>query len=342
MKDPYGLHRQTLPIAYPQIVLDIASERGLTAEVVLRAAGLDEDLLHSSNGYISPWQYTLIHIAAAHLLDDPGLGMELGLRMRPTAHGFLGYAAISCGSLREALQLCLRFMRLRQRHISTEYFSEKGTGVIRLRETHSFGPVRHFFIEGMLIGVARTADYLVGEALGQVQLWLDYPEPDYYERYRKALPQLRFDMPEVRMMLPEADLDRPLGMADPVASRQAIEQCERELARLGDALELIPEVRAMLEDQLQSPPSLDTVASHLFMSPRSLKRKLQAQGSSYQQLLDELRFTAAKKLLANHQLNQQQVGERLGYSEPASFTRAFRKWAGTTPSAWRKQSGQAS
>ncbi|MGB1580734.1 MAG: AraC family transcriptional regulator ligand-binding domain-containing protein, partial [Nevskiales bacterium] len=285
-KDPFGLMQKTLPIAYPQIVLGIAKDRGQAAASVLEAAGLPADLLSASNGYISPWDYTLIHIAAAHLLNEPGLGMELGLRMRPTAHGFMGYAAISCHSLREAMQLSLRFMRLRQRHIRAEYFTEANHGVIRLRETHSFGPVRHFFIEGMLIGVARSAEYVVGEALPGMALWLDYPEPEYFERYRSELPQLRFNMPEVRIMIPEVDLDRPLRMADPVASQQAIEQCERELARLGDSDELIPEVRTMLEDKLLEPPNLEEVAASLFMSPRSLKRKLQAQGSSYQKLLD--------------------------------------------------------
>ena len=311
MKDPYGLHRQTLPIAYPQIVFEIAEERGLNAEQVLQAADLPSNLLQSSDGYIT--------------------------RMRPTAHGFLGYALISCSSLREAMQLSLRFMRIRQRHIRAEYFSEGDKGIVRLHERHSFGPVRHFFIEGMLIGVARSVQYLVGDEKLNYGLWLDYPEPEYFDQHRKALPQLRFDMPEVRIEFTEADLDRPLRMADRFASQQAIEQCERELARLGDSPELIPEVRAMLEDNIQSPPGLETVASRLFMSPRTLKRKLKIQGSNYQRLLDEVRFSSAKQLLGNPQLNLQQVGEQLGYAEPASFTRAFRKWAGETPRTWRNR-----
>lgn len=337
MNDPFGLHHATLPIAYPQLVMEIANERGISSEAVLAKAELPAALLNSDSGRITPWQYTFITLTAAHLLKDQGLGMEVGLRMRPTAHGFLGYALMSCGNLGEAMRLSLRFMRLRQRHIEMTFRSEAKQGIIRLRELHDFGPVRHFFIEGMLIGIARSTQFLLNENSLLGELWLDYPEPSYFERYRAQLPQLRFDMPEVQLRFNEADLDRPLRMADPIASQQAIEQCERELAMLGQAQGLLPDIGALLNDRINAPPNLNELAQSLFMSPRSLKRKLQASGTSYQHLLDELRFEEAKRLLQQENVPLQQVGLNLGYAEPASFTRAFRKWSGQTPSRYRKQ-----
>ncbi|MFT5063761.1 MAG: AraC-like DNA-binding protein [Gammaproteobacteria bacterium] len=336
MNDPYGLHRATLPAAYPQLVLEIATERGLAADAILTAAELPLNLLEHPSGRITPWQYTLITVAAAHLLKDQGLGMEVGLRMRPTAHGFLGYALMSSTNLGEAMRLTLHFMRLRQRHIQMSFRSEGDDGVIRLREEHDFGPVRHFFIEGMLIGIARSAQFLLNDSSLLGELWLDYPEPDYFACYRDDLPQLRFDMPEVQIRFKTSDLSRPLRMADPIASRQAIEQCERELALAGQGDGLLLDVRAMLKDSIESPPSLDQVANSLFMSPRSLKRKLQADSASYQKLLDEVRYDEARRLLAQAGTGLQQIGANIGYDEPASFTRAFRKWSGMTPSQYRK------
>lgn len=121
MKDPFRLLKPTLPVAYPQLVLEIVAERGLDPSRVLQAQGLSEDLLNNPTGYITPWQYTQITVCAAETMQDKGLGMEVGLRMRPTAHGFLGYALMSCNNLLEALLLSLRFMRLRQRHIHTSF-----------------------------------------------------------------------------------------------------------------------------------------------------------------------------------------------------------------------------
>lgn len=336
MTDTFGLLRPTLPVAYAQLVFDIAAEKQISAEALLNKAQLPVDLLsQAANGYITPWQYTLLHIAAAQMLDEQGLGMELGLRMRPTAHGFLGYALLSCHNLLEAIQLSLRFMRIRQQHIQPELVQEEGKTIIRFKEIHSFGPVRHFFMEGMMIGMARSAQYLVDDLALPIEMWLDYPEPEYFSRYRDQLPYLRFDKPDVRLILDEKYFDRPLRLADPHASQQAIEACERELILLGDSELIISEVRVMFEEAIQNPPPLDAVAERMFMSTRSLKRKLKQHRSSYQLLLDDVRFKAAQRLLMNPRLKLQQVGELVGYCEPASFTRAFKKWAGVTPKSWR-------
>ena len=337
MNDPYGLHQKTLPLAYAALVLEIAESRGLEIGAVLRAAGLEADPRQAGEERITPWAYTLITEAAARLLRDQGLGLEVGLRMRPTAHGFLGYAVMSCGSLREALRLSLHFMRIRQRQIGAWYSAEEDIGVIRLQELFDFGRVRHFFIEGMLIGMARSFQFLVDDARLDYVLWLDYPEPDYFAAYRVRLPQLRFGMPEVQLRLRHADLDRPLRMADASSARQAIALCEQELAAIGQGERLLPTVHNLLRDSLDAPPTVAELAGRLCLSVRSLKRKLAQQGTSYQRLLDDLRYTQARKLLDQQDVRLQDLGQRLGYSEPASFTRAFRKWSGQTPSAYRRR-----
>lgn len=336
MKDPYRLHKPTLPVTYPQLVLEIVAERGFDPEQVLQQQGLPADLLQNPMGRITPMQYTQITVAAAELINDQGLGMEVGLRMRPTAHGFLGYALMSCSNLREALMLSLRFMRLRQRHIQVRYSHEQQHDVITLRERHSFGPVRHYFIEGMLIGMVRSAQFLVADDQLPGELWFDYPEPDYFQRYRDRLSRTRFAMPEVRVIFPTESLSRALRLADPFASRQAIEQCERELSLLDEDDDLVSNLREMLRDNVNQPPVLESAAESFFMSGRTLKRKLKANGTSYQQLLDEVRFDQARMLMTNSELSLQQIAERLGYQDPANFTRAFRKWAGCAPNQYRQ------
>lgn len=332
------LHQPTLPLAYAKLLLQIAAEKGFEEHAVLHRASLAPDLIKQSQGYITPWEYVLLHISAAQLTGDQGIGMELGVRMRPTAHGFLGYALLSCTDLRQALQLSLRFMRIRQQQIGVEYFSEGDFGIVKLKEKHDFGPVRHFFIEGMLIGCARSAQYLVGDDQLAFELWLDYPEPDYFERFRSQLPQLRFNMPDIRVMFTAQDLDRPLRMSDPIASEQAIRQCEAELASLTNSKALLDEVQQIIREAQQSPPPLEHVAQELCMSSRSLKRKLANFDTSYQQLVNDFRFSLAQQYLSAPRPNIEQIAHQLGYAEPASFTRAFKKWSGSTPSNWTKQS----
>ncbi|WP_198043608.1 AraC family transcriptional regulator [Ketobacter nezhaii] len=335
MHDPLHIHQPTLPVAYPQLVLEIVSERGFNPSQVLKLAQLPADILANTGGRITPMQYTQITACAAQLLNDQGLGMEVGLRMRPTAHGFLGYAVMTCANLHEALLLSLRFMRLRQRHIQTAYTREQGTTVITLRESHDFGPVRHFFLEGMLIGMARSSQFLLNTDSLFGELWFDYPQPDYFERYQDRLPCVKFEMPSVQLRTPSCYLDQPLRMADAIASRQAVQQCERELAEIGNEEDFLTNLRELLRDQIDTGPGLDRVAASLFISGRTLKRRLHANGTSFQRLLDDVRFGESKRLMRNPALSLQQIAFRLGYGDPANFTRAFRKWAGCSPSEFR-------
>jgi len=102
----------------------------------------------------------------------------------------------------------------------------------------------------------------------------------------------------------------------------------------GDCL---AQVRAVLLGKSGEYPSLEQVAGRLCTSSRTLKRRLQRQGASFQQLLDEVRHREAVRLLENPSLSVEEVASRIGYSSSANFTRAFRKWVGNTPGAFRVQ-----
>jgi AraC-like DNA-binding protein len=89
----------------------------------------------------------------------------------------------------------------------------------------------------------------------------------------------------------------------------------------------------------QAPPSLAEVASMLHLSPRTLRRRLAEEGTSYRTLLDEVRGQLAEELLLNEQLTVEEVAQRLGYAETSSFTHAFRRWTGQGPRALRDAAG---
>lgn len=83
-------------------------------------------------------------------------------------------------------------------------------------------------------------------------------------------------------------------------------------------------------------PSLTRMAAHMCMSPRTLKRRLQAHGVRFRQLLDRARFRESARLLEQSELTVEQIALRLGYSSPANFSRAFRRWAGHPPGVYRR------
>ncbi|MBB1166311.1 helix-turn-helix transcriptional regulator, partial [Lactobacillus rhamnosus] len=98
---------------------------------------------------------------------------------------------------------------------------------------------------------------------------------------------------------------------------------------------LVMRCRQLLAAQLTSPPGLDGLASQLHCSARSLRRHLHDAGSSYQSLLDELRYSRARQLLEQGELPIYRIAEAMGYSETASFRHAFQRWSGQPPSRFR-------
>jgi AraC-like DNA-binding protein len=164
-----------------------------------------------------------------------------------------------------------------------------------------------------------------------------WPEPAYFARYRDRLPPVAFGCAANALWVARDVLDWPLPLADEVAHRQALVQVEHEYAQVRqDEGDLVERVRAELAKTAGAYPGPDRLADALFVSTRTLRRRLEEAGSSYRQLLDEARFRDAKQLLAASDLDLKTIAERLQFTDPANFTRAFRRWAGQTPSAYRE------
>jgi AraC-like DNA-binding protein len=125
-------------------------------------------------------------------------------------------------------------------------------------------------------------------------------------------------------------------MADAAALRLAKEQCERELDALGAGETMAGRVRRLLRVEGGGFRGLEEVAVELHVSTRTLKRRLAAEAVSFSQLLDEERRSHALLLLRAPERSLDEIADRLGYSDLANFTRAFRRWTGKTPGAYRK------
>lgn len=316
----------------------IAAERGIAPERVLAGTSLDLAGLEAADLRVAAADAAVILRNALALTGDRGLGLEWGLRTRPTAHGYVGIAAMSAGTLREALDLSTRYVHLRQRDTGLVASVEGQHIVLEARDKHELGELRNLFLESIMVGFYTMSAFLLGEPRPDGEIWFDWSEPDYFERFRARLPTVRFAMPSVQVRLSAAYLDRRLIMPDATAVRSAVQQCEREQALSDPGPDnLLERVRAQLAPGPDGYADLERVAAGLFMSGRTLKRKLQERGTTFRALLDDARFRQAQHLLENPDLDIQQVAAALGYRDPACFTRAFRRWSGRTPSQARAE-----
>lgn len=127
-----------------------------------------------------------------------------------------------------------------------------------------------------------------------------------------------------------------MASADTIAeSPTRLRPVSRDLRRPRGCGALIECIRELLAEQAPFYPGLDRLAAQCCIAPRTLKRRLASSGLSFQELLDQLRSAHALRLLAQPELSVEQVAEQVGYSSAANFHRAFRRWTGTAPGAFR-------
>lgn len=336
---PAWARQRNQPATYPRIFLEVAAERGVSPAVVLARAGLPDTLLDDPAGRVTFLEIGRILQSVRELTGDDALGFETGFRLPLTAHGSLGYALMCAATPRRAIEILERFWHLRGRGAVLQVH-EQGDGLFFEVLSEASVPValRDFLLPSMLTSMWQGMRFIMPALPMQPEIWLQGSEPAGFALIRERLPLMRFDMPSagIRLAGGKAFLEQALSTANPEGLAQALAQCERESALIGDAADpVLAHTRAALQLDANGYPTPERIASTLHITLRTFRRRLQEQGSSYRQLLEEARQRDSRHLLEKPGLEIRRISELLGYADPANFTRAFKGWTGETPREWR-------
>jgi AraC-like DNA-binding protein len=153
-----------------------------------------------------------------------------------------------------------------------------------------------------------------------------------YRRFFRA--PVRFDAEQNALVFPAAVLEQRLPQANPELQRLLLEEVQQLDREMG--LDFPTKVRRLLRAGLiVGRCSAERTAALLAMQRRTLSRRLGAEGTSFEALLAEIRYEAACQLLTDTAMPMRQIAEAIGYADVSVFTRAFRRWSGTTPTEWR-------
>lgn len=324
---------------YPRMFVEVAERHGLPRARILACAGLPADLLDDPAGRLSAQSIWQVLDAILTLGGPDTLAFEAGLHMPLTAHGSLGYALMCAGTPRQAIDILQRFWHLRGRgFVLTVEHQDDGLFFEVTVEAALPATLRDMQLSAILTSMYQAMQFMMPMLPTDDEIWLQGAMPEGFDRWQSRLPTVRFAMPRAGISLRGdlSTLDKPLPTANPEALAQALAQCERESALLTDDGDIVRRVRAALQPGNDGYPTPELLASSLHLTTRTFRRRLQEQGQSYQQLLEEARRRDSCRLLAQAKLEIRRIGELLGYTDPANFTRAFRVWTGMTPSQWRQ------
>jgi AraC-like DNA-binding protein len=321
------------PVA-ARLFVEVALERGLTAEQCLRGTGLTRAQLEQPSIEVAAGQELAIARNIDLALGHPAaLGVDIGSRVSFANLGVLAFAALTSATIGEALALLLRFARLTPTFLRIE--PELGARELRIVMHDDELPedVRDLILERDLAAIATFLRALCGRLpLREIQTRLPASRTTALADLLGPQVKLICGRDQTVMVAPSALLAQPLPQAEQ-ATRQA---CERECLALLDARRTrtgtAARVRARLLQDPRRMPAMTELANEMSLNTRTLHRRLVAEGTNYRALVDEIRETLATELLTTTGLSVGEVAYRLGYSDPIAFTHAFTRWTGTAPS----------
>jgi AraC-like DNA-binding protein len=298
--------------------------------------------LDEPEAVITAWdEIVAVRRLLARLPDDVGVGVDVGSRFKLTHAGLLGFAAMSCATLREMFDIDMRYFSLTMLHIDLKLFDGAQDCVLELDVDHLPADVRRFFIERDLAAIVSTIGAFAYEVVERyadkvtAEVSLD---KDVLSPLLTLVPieNISFERAHTRLHFPRAMFDEPLPQADAHTLELCMAQCDVLMQRNERRRGITAVVRSKLFRKSGGFPTLPEVAAELDVHPRTLRRQLAEEGTSFRALLNEARSTLAVDLLCNVGLNVEEVSKRLGYTDTSTFCHAFKRWHGVPPSAYSR------
>ena len=325
--------------AYLQALLDAALARGVTRDALAAAAGLAADALDALPATLSTARYIALLDAGARLTNDPFFGLHVGEQVRPGTYSAYGLLLLACSSFGHAMALTQRYESLAhdlgRSRLGIEGPQAQYEWVSRYPDA-----TRHL-AESVYAGIAVFGSWMAGRPLLPQAMRFRHADPGHgHDEYRRVLGIApTFDAPRHCAAFDVALLDMPVPNADPSLYPVLHQHAEGLLAQRALAVDgIVARVTAALTQRLPDGQArLAPVAAELGLSARTLQRKLAEAGSSFQQVLDGVRFGLAQDYLRRRELGLADVAFLLGFQDQSAFTHAFREWSGVNPGAWRAQ-----
>ncbi|WP_233270233.1 AraC family transcriptional regulator [Stutzerimonas stutzeri] len=312
-----------------------ALQRGVDVSSALQQAGIEPALLAAPQARVSATAFSRLWVALSDLLDDEFFGIDTH-PMRRGSFRAMCHLAIGCDSLEQALRRILSFLRLVLDDVHGELQLEGGSAHIIIRD---HGIKRRLYCCGTwLILVHGLLCWLGNRRIPLQELCLRPSRPDDDSDYRmRFCEEIHFDAPVSMVRFDCSYLNLKVAQTPASLATFLKESPATLLVKYRNDESISAQIRQRLREKSPDQwPELDQLAKMLTMSNSTLQRRLQAEGISYQRLKDNLRRDMAINLLCQADLTVSDIAAQTGFQETSAFHRAFKKWTGVSPGAYRR------
>ncbi|MGH1450473.1 MAG: helix-turn-helix domain-containing protein [Pseudomonadaceae bacterium] len=287
-----------------------------------------------SSGFIAQASCSLLWTEAVRLADDPFFGMRIHRLFNPTSLNAIALTSQASPTLGAALNNLIRFFPIATTQVKLET-RQTDNGLALVLRPHGEPHLQH--VEAMIGYLCRLLHQLDQDDQGFLKaVFLGRSDAEELEQCSRLLGcPVMAGSEGWSLIIDEKMLVKTLASADAFLLPRFVEAMEDLLANM-PSNDLVEQVKRRIQVLLGSGDmSEERVAVPMNISPRHLRRKLNLEGTSYEQLVDEVRKEGAVRMISQGQLSLTSIAYELGFLDPSSFTRAFRRWTGMSPRAFR-------
>jgi AraC-like DNA-binding protein len=330
----------SLPAVFVTSVIELAVARGASRTALLAASGISPAELASPERPLPVSAVFATWAAAMRALGDPGFPMAYASAFAIESYPILGFAVLTAPTGREAFARAIRYGGIVSR-----------SGTWSMLESEDALTLRWTRVGERTLGMRVANEAVVAEMVSSTRQSLATGTRPIAVRFRHRAPRdvraheayfaapVAWECEDDALELPRALLDAVPRHANRAMSSYFEGQAASRLAEASarEDEHLVDKVARIVDGELlEGTPSLGKVARKLAMSDRTLRRGLVAEATTFRAVVDQTRTARAKALMADPRVSLSEIAFALGFSEHAAFTRAFKRWTGSSPAAARR------
>lgn len=330
------LDRASVSVRAVQPLLMYLTARGHNSAAFLIAQGVDPMMFRDPEARLPHAVAAPLWPAASRLTNDPDLGLHVAEGVQPGNYGVLDYAVRTSENLGVGLQRLAQYTRFLHDIAEIKLTVQRDRAVL----SHSIPvpgglprPIAEYIVATWLV----TFRQAIGVNWAPLQVHFQHAAPDNTSEHQRifgCIPGFEHDRNE--LVFSRDLLAIPMAKADATLQKILEAQVVAVIQKLPRGEATTDAVRRLLAAELgEGQPTLEQIAPRLHMSARTLHRRLEDEGTSFRQVLTEVRRELAARHLSERQLAIGEIAFLLGFSEPSAFHRAFKRWTGHAPLAYR-------
>lgn len=329
-----------IPPNYSRLIARVLGLQARELPALLARTGVSVEQLMQDDTLLTSSQQMQILQNALRLAKDELFGLRLGQCLTPTTHGAMGFLASSSPNLLIALRAFETYLPTRSDFSHLELKRSKNYWECYCYfDVELDANVHRVISEAYASILFQCAEFILGQPVEGARTCFSFAEPAYSRRYGEFLPgDIEFSAPELVLKVPAHLCDIPNAAANHENYSLALRQCQLMLQKL--PLKTNNWTHRLQRLMLSHPPGLlseEEAAAMLFISKRTLARKLELEGQSYRRIRDEILAQQASTYLRSSNMSVDAIAAVLSYHDSSNFRRAFKRWFQLTPDQYRKQ-----